>query len=169
MKRSRSEGSGCKVHLNSQFSEKWMGVKDRSSKCKELTCIGLDLEGSVYECLREKPLYRTDSTGATITFLGLLSHAFTLWPCVWGQDILVPLVKINLFWTKATTDPCWHSHPTAMQRRANTCRSGSPLDVSCLVKGWGVVKNCFHGEPDRNENLMIYSSGNSFTVWSNRS
>jgi len=63
VKRSRPERSSFKVHLNFQFSEKQMGVKDKRSKCKELVLTGLDLEDSVDECVRAKPLGRTAPWG----------------------------------------------------------------------------------------------------------
>ena len=50
-------------HLNFQFSEKQMRVKDRCSKCKELVLTGLDLEGSVDACIRAKLLGRTAPRG----------------------------------------------------------------------------------------------------------
>ena len=40
-----------------------MGVKDKRSKCKELVLTGLDLEDSVDECVRAKPLGRTAPWG----------------------------------------------------------------------------------------------------------
>ena len=80
--------------------------------------------------------------GAPITFLGFLSHALTLWPRVCGQDILVLYVKINLSGQRPQQTHTGIHTPQQPGRRVNAWGlTVLSSDVSCLVRGWGVMEN----------------------------